>query len=225
MVSSRVVFRIGEEGLDAVYMALRQKKKMEQQNRTKQAWLVPAVGAALGAEKAHAAGSSPVVGALRGGVGLSLGMDIGGGIGDMAGAFGGTVFNSFLRAIGQQPVSGNTAQMVGAGLGRLGGMVAGSSYGFNRLTRMYDKPAQAGADAALNKLGLDKEASIFDTAKSVGKTLTTPIPGTKPWLLSAEKHMSVGSSTRPSKLPTKMRPRNPFGNTYDVSAQAKEMGL
>jgi hypothetical protein len=258
MASPTILLRVGEEGLDALLIAMRQKKKMDQQNSKTVATdpiklsfdllAIPAIGGAIaGAHIGHKARKEPIPGALRGSVGATAGSTAGLLAGTVVGMAGGHAYHNLRKALGEKyPNKGKRggrllAHELRKHHGRnLNGLVAGAILGtglgmyggYKALTHKYDKPKShtkhafaLGAYTAKHTLGLEKEANIFDTAKAVGKTLTAHIPGTKPWLLSA-KSPSIGGSVRPSKLPTKMRPpRNPYGSSYDVSAQAREMGL
>jgi len=79
---------------------------------------------------------------------------------------------------------------------------------------------------------LQKDAGLRDSMRAIGGALTTPIPGTKPWLLGGDSALSaVTRNAKPmtGKLQaggkvvrsTKMS----GGNVYDVSRQAQQMGL
>jgi hypothetical protein len=69
-----------------------------------------------------------------------------------------------------------------------------------------------------------------DLAEGGKKLLMTDIPGTKPWLLGPAQDVSRGMSRMGSKPPVKAvskvrSPKMSGGNVYDVSRQAREMGL
>lgn len=78
-----------------------------------------------------------------------------------------------------------------------------------------------GANKALQELGLVKDAGLL-------QNLLKPIPGTKPWVIPTEH--AVSSNT--AAVAASPRLRQPVkstkwsgGNIYDVSEQARRMGL
>ncbi len=208
----RLLFRIGEEGTDAALMALRQKQRAEQQKSApvqpkiaaltvKIPGYVPGlIGGALGARKAYNANEDELGGAVRGGLGAT------------AGAVSGVVAGAY------------------AGIPLTGGYL-GALAGYKLLTEKYENKhahsaSDFGADSALAALGLDKEAGLLNLAQTVRSTLTAPIPGTKPWLLTADKQITrnAAPALRKPGLPA---PSTKWsgGNVYDVSEQARRMGL
>ena len=62
-----------------------------------------------------------------------------------------------------------------------------------------------------------KEAGVMG---QLGKKLTAPIAGTKPWLLGRGGGSALRTTARPLARATRSR-----GGTYDVSALAKQMGV
>jgi len=81
---------------------------------------------------------------------------------------------------------------------------------------------------------MQKTAGFRDSMRSIGQAMVEPIPGTKPWLLSADKAITRNASVG-SKTVGKLRPRGAGqpvrstqmsgGKVYNVAHQAAEYGL
>lgn len=83
-----------------------------------------------------------------------------------------------------------------------------------------------GADRALQQLGLPKEAGLLQLAQSLKQNLLKPIPGTKPWVIPTEHAVSQSTAAVAPRLRKPVKSTKwSGGNIYDVSAQAREMGL
>lgn len=69
---------------------------------------------------------------------------------------------------------------------------------------------------------LSKEAGLAD----IGRALTRPIAGTKPWLLGRQSQAAKQALKTTGKLkkPVVTRPRR-GGGVYDVSSLAAQMGV
>jgi len=71
-----------------------------------------------------------------------------------------------------------------------------------------------------------KEANVL---KAVKNALTTPIPGTKPWILGRGEPKSMANTiAKAGPGRSGMRPavtRRTAGGAYDVSELARQMGL